>query len=118
MVSQLKRKRAIRAMIRLVRGIVLTGGKDHLVVDMGGENGGLGVRVFVPEPTVRQLQPGAVAILHTHLHVREDMLALYGFISEDELFMFELLLGVSGVGPKVAMATLSVLTPDALRLAL
>jgi Holliday junction DNA helicase RuvA len=105
-------------MIRLVRGIVLTGGKDHLVVNIGGPSGGFGVRVYVPEPTAAQCQPEDLVTLHTHLHVREDMLALYGFSTADELFMFELLLGVSGVGPKVALATLSVLTPDALRLAL
>jgi Holliday junction DNA helicase RuvA len=106
------------AMIRLVRGTVLAGSKDQLVINIGGEGGGLGVRVFVPEPTAAQFQPGARIQLYTHLHVREDMLALYGFASDDELLMFELLLGVSGVGPKVALATLSVLTPDALRLAL
>ena len=50
--------------------------------------------------------------------MREDALTLYGFESEDELQMFELLLGVSGVGPKVALSTLSTLSPDALRLAL
>jgi Holliday junction DNA helicase RuvA len=105
-------------MIRLVRGVVVAGGKDHLVVDVGGATGGLGLRVFVPEPTAAQFRPDQAILLYTHLHVREDTLALYGFASDDELFMFELLLNVSGVGPKVALATLSVLTPDALRLAL
>ena len=105
-------------MIRLVRGIVLSSGKDHLVVNIGGPSGGLGVRVYVPEPTAAERQPDELVTLHTHLHVREDMLAIYGFSTADELLMFELLLGVSGVGPKVALATLSVLTPDALRLAL
>ncbi|HRJ42833.1 MAG TPA: Holliday junction ATP-dependent DNA helicase RuvA, partial [Caldilineaceae bacterium] len=55
--------------------------------------------------------------LHTYLQVRESELSLYGFENSDELAVFELLLGVSGVGPKVALATLSTLTPDALRLA-
>ena len=57
-------------------------------------------------------------MLHTYLQVREDALTLYGFVSEDELAIFELLLTVSGVGPKVALSTLSTLSPDALRLAL
>lgn len=57
-------------------------------------------------------------MLHTYLQVREDALTLYGFESEDELAIFELLLTVSGVGPKVALSTLSTLSPDALRLAL
>ena len=55
--------------------------------------------------------------LHTYLQVREDALNLYGFASEDELGIFELLLGVSGVGPKVALATLGVMTPESLRAA-
>lgn len=105
-------------MIRLVRGIVIATGKDHLVVEVGSGYGGIGLRIFVPDPTATQYKADATITLYTHLHVREDALALYGFASEDELWMFELLLGVSGVGPKVALATLSTLTPDALRLAL
>jgi Holliday junction DNA helicase RuvA len=101
-------------MIRTLRGRVVAGGKDYLVVEVGG----LGLRVFVPEPTAIQERNGGNIILHTHLHVREDLLALYGFATEDELTMFELLLGVNGVGPRVALTTLSVLSPDALRLAL
>jgi Holliday junction DNA helicase RuvA len=102
----------------MVRGRVLSSGKDHIVVDVGSEAGGIGLRVFVPEPLAAQQTSGAQLILYTHLHVREDNLALYGFATDDELFMFEMLLNVSGVGPKVALATLSMLAPDALRLAL
>jgi Holliday junction DNA helicase RuvA len=105
-------------MIRLVRGTVLTTSKDSIVVDVGNAGGGLGLRVFVPDPTAAQAQPGGDLVLHTYLLVREDALALYGFATEDELAMFELLLGVNGVGPRVALSTLSNLTPDALRLAL
>ena len=105
-------------MIRLVRGVVLTTSKDSIVLDIGNAGGGLGLRVFVPEPTAAQAQPGSPLVLHTYLLVREDALALYGFATEDELAMFELLLGVNGVGPRVALSTLSTLTPDALRLAL
>jgi Holliday junction DNA helicase RuvA len=105
-------------MVRLVRGRVLSTGKDSIIVDVGGEAGGIGVRVFVPEPLAGHQTSGSPIMLYTHLHVREDMLALYGFATDDELFMFEMLLNVSGVGPKVALATLSMLTPDVLRLAL
>lgn len=105
-------------MIRLVRGTVLARGKDHLVVDIGGAAGGIGFKVFVPEPTLAQLNNGGAVTLHTYLQVREDALTLYGFATEDELGMFELLLTVSGVGPKVALSILSTLSPDALRLAL
>jgi Holliday junction DNA helicase RuvA len=105
-------------MIRQLRGVVLSSGKDHLIVDIGGSQSSIGLLITVPEPTAAQHRTSERITLHTHLHVREDMLALYGFASEDELVMFELLLGVNGVGPKVAMSALSTLTPDALRLAL
>ncbi|MCX6049915.1 MAG: Holliday junction branch migration protein RuvA [Chloroflexi bacterium] len=105
-------------MIRLVRGTVLARGKDYLIVDMGSSTGGLGLKVFAPEPTLAQFNSGIVVTLHTYLQVREDALTLYGFAEEDELGMFELLLTVSGVGPKVALSILSTLSPDALRLAL
>jgi len=105
-------------MIRLVRGTVVSRAKDHLVVEMGGAVGALGFKVFAPEPTIQQANPGGEVLLHTYLQVREDALTLFGFASEDELATFELLLTVSGVGPKVALATLSTLSPDGLRLAL
>ncbi len=104
-------------MIRLVRGTVVATGKNHLIVDMGGVGGGIGLRVFVPEPTLARCRVESKVTLHTFLQVRESELSLYGFENTEELILFELLLGVSGVGPKVALATLSTLTPDALRLA-
>lgn len=105
-------------MIRMLRGAVVARGKDHLVVDVGGASGGIGLKVFAPEPTLLQAQIDSQIFLHTYLQVREDALTLFGFASEDELSTFELLLTVSGVGPKVALSTLSTLSPDALRLAL
>ncbi|MFM7172270.1 MAG: Holliday junction branch migration protein RuvA [Caldilinea sp.] len=105
-------------MIRIVRGQVAIWQKDWLVVDVGGESGGIAFKVFVTEPTAARHQKGSAATLYTHLQVREDAFSLYGFESEEELAIFELLLTVSGVGPKVALSTLSVLAPDALRLAL
>jgi holliday junction DNA helicase RuvA len=104
-------------MIRIVRGTVLARGKDHFIVDIGGSTGGIGLKVFVPEPTLAQYNSDAVVTLHTYLQVREDALTLYGFTTEDELSMFELLLTVSGVGPKVGLSILSTLSPDTLRLA-
>ncbi|MBK8051634.1 MAG: Holliday junction branch migration protein RuvA [Anaerolineales bacterium] len=105
-------------MIRLIRGVVIARTRDVLVVEVGATGGGLGFKVFVPEPTAARLVEGAPTLLHTYLQVREDALTLFGFESEDELNVFELLLTVNGVGPKVALATLSTLSPDALRLAL
>jgi len=104
-------------MIRQVRGTVAAVGKSFFVIDVGGNGGGIGLRVFVPEPTLARFRAESRITLHTYLQVRESELSLYGFENAEELSVFELLLGVSGVGPKVALATLSTLTPDALRLA-
>ncbi|GIU87970.1 MAG: Holliday junction ATP-dependent DNA helicase RuvA [Acidimicrobiia bacterium] len=79
------------------------------------EVGGVGYRVNVPLGAVASLPPGGDAFLYTHLHVREDAMVLYGFTTRDERDTFEALLAASGVGPKLALAILSVHTPDALR---
>lgn len=105
-------------MIRLLRGSVAARGRDYLVVDVGQASGGVGFKVHTPEPTAARFTEGAAVFLHTHLQVREDNLTLFGFESEDELGIFDLLLSVSGVGPKAALSILSTLSPDALRLAL
>jgi len=104
-------------MIRQVRGTITAVGKSYFVIDVGSSGGGIGLRVFVPEPTLARFRVENRISLHTYLQVRESELSLYGFENDDELAVFELLLGVSGVGPKVALATLSTLTPDTLRLA-
>lgn len=105
-------------MIRLLRGAVRGRGKDYLLVELGSDGSGLGFKVHVPETIRLEAQINEPILLHTYLQVREDALTLFGFPTEDELSLFELLLGVSGVGPKVALSTLSTLSPDALRLAL
>lgn len=105
-------------MIRTVRGVVLAQGKDYLVVEVGSPTGGMGFKISTPEPTAAQFREGDGVDLHTYLQVREDALALYGFTSEEELTTFELLLTVSGVGPRVALATLSTMSPNALQLAI
>jgi Holliday junction DNA helicase RuvA len=107
-----------KRMIRLVRGLVAGKGKDFLVVDVGSATGGIGYKVTVPDVVALRVNVNSTIVLHTYLQVREDAQTLFGFENEDELGMFEMLLGVNGVGPKVAMATLSVLSPDALRMAL
>lgn len=109
-------------MIRLVRGTIIARGQDYAVVELGASSlsatAGLGLKIHLPAPTLAQSNSGQQITLYTYLQVREDALTLYGFESDDELNMFELLLTVNGVGPKVALSTLSTLTPDALRLAL
>ncbi|MGH9105820.1 MAG: Holliday junction branch migration protein RuvA, partial [Acidimicrobiales bacterium] len=80
------------------------------------EVGGVGSRVLVPAGSLGRVgEVGAPTFLHVHTHVREDALVLYGFTSREERDCFELLLGAHGVGPAVAVAMLSVLSPAALR---
>jgi Holliday junction DNA helicase RuvA len=82
------------------------------------EVGGVGYRVHVPASALPTLHPGDAAFLFTHLHVREDAMLLYGFPTRDERDTFEALIGTTGVGPKLALAMLSVHSPSALRRAL
>jgi len=83
------------------------------------EVGGVGYRALVPPAALAELgEPGVEVLLHTHLHVREDALTLYGFATRDERVSFEALIGAHGVGPALALAILSVHRPDALRRAL
>jgi Holliday junction DNA helicase RuvA len=82
------------------------------------EVGGVGYRAFVPASALPGLHPGDNAFLFTHLHVREDAMVLYGFPTRDERDTFEALIGTTGVGPKLALAMLSVHSPAALRRAL
>ena len=99
-------------MIARLSGTVWGIGDGHVVVRAGG----VGLRVYVPSSILQQLDDvGQPVDLFTHLHVRENELALYGFLTEEELALFKLLLSISGVGPKVALALLSTVSPDALR---
>jgi holliday junction DNA helicase RuvA len=89
--------------IALVRGAVAVRRPDHVVV----ETGGVGYRLAVSAQTLRAVPAvGRTVTLHTHLIVREDALALYGFVSEAERDLFLALIGVQSVGPKVALAVL------------
>jgi Holliday junction DNA helicase RuvA len=91
-------------MIALVSGIVAVRRVDHVVIDCGG----VGYRLAVSAQTLRQVPAvGGKATLHTHLVVRDDALALFGFASEEERELFLMLLSVQSVGPKVALAVLS-----------
>jgi Holliday junction DNA helicase RuvA len=104
--------------IAAVRGEVLDIGLDHAVVDVGGAGGGVGLAVHATPATLARLRRGEPARLATALVVREDSLTLFGFADADERELFTLLQTVSGVGPRLALATLAVLDPDALRRAL
>lgn len=76
---------------------------------------GVGYRVLVPTGTLADLHPGTSAFLFTHLHVRDDAMVLYGFTGRDERDTFEALIATTGVGPKLALAMLSVHSPASLR---
>jgi Holliday junction DNA helicase RuvA len=91
-------------MIALVSGEVAVRRGDHVVVSCGG----VGYRLAVSAETLRHVpRVGESASLHTHLIVRDDALLLYGFATEEERDLFLLLIGVQGVGPKMALAVLS-----------
>jgi len=94
-----------------VRGTVAGVAPDGAVIEVGG----VGIRVQCTPGTLATLRPGEHAQVATSLVVREDSLTLYGFCSDDERNVFELLQTASGVGPRLALAMLAVHTPDALR---
>lgn len=102
-------------MIASISGIIQKMASDHLVIAVGG----IGVRVFVPRPVLENVSDvGRSYRLFTHLIVRETALTLYGFDAEDDLMLFQMLLEVNGVGPKVALAILSTLSPEVLKSAI
>jgi Holliday junction DNA helicase RuvA len=94
-----------------LRGTVAAVAPDGAVIEVGG----VGMRVQCTPGTLATLRPGEPAQVATSLVVREDSLTLYGFGSDDERNVFELLQTASGVGPRLALAMLAVHTPDALR---
>ncbi len=98
-------------MIAHLRGTVAGVAPDGAVIEVGG----VGMRVQCTPGTLATLRPGEAAQVATSLVVREDSLTLYGFCSDDERNVFELLQTASGVGPRLALAMLAVHTPDALR---
>ena len=95
-------------MISSLRGTVLHAAADSVVVEVGG----VGFSVAVTPDVARTARIGETLALHTNLIVREDALSLFGFLEREELEVFIVLLGVSGVGPKSALGVLSGLTVD------
>lgn len=102
-------------MIAHVRGRLTWAGADQVIVDVGG----VGYRALVPASTRMRLPAaGAEVALHTSLQVREDSMTLYGFFEVTELELFETLLQITGIGPRVALAVLSASTPAEFRKAI
>lgn len=96
-------------MIAAIQGTLFHDGRDYVIVMAGG----VGYKVFCPPTVTGQL--GDILTLHTTLVVREDSMTLFGFNTGSERDLFELLLTISGVGPKVGLSILSTLSHDALR---
>ena len=101
-------------MIAYISGALVSAGENYIVID----NHGMGYRIFVSGKFLEHIPAYGTQIkIYTHMYIREDELTLYGFHSEEELSVFRILIGISGVGPKVAMAILTALTIQELQLA-
>lgn len=100
-------------MIAFVKGIVESVYEGGVIVD----HCGIGFDIKAPGSTLDLVGVGNEVKLYTHLYVREDVMDLYGFISKEDLHVFQLLIGISGIGPKAALAILSTLTVEQLRYA-
>jgi holliday junction DNA helicase RuvA len=96
-------------MIATLRGEVIQIEDNALIIEVGG---GVGMRVFVPKPLLTKFNTGEIVLLQTHLVVRENDLSLYGFETGSDRQLFLTLLGVDGVGPKMALSVLSTLNLD------
>ncbi|MCJ7716458.1 MAG: Holliday junction branch migration protein RuvA, partial [Anaerolineales bacterium] len=98
-------------MIASIQGKVLFSGDDNLVIDVGG----IGYLVYVPYILPTSLRRGEKVSLFTHLVVREDSLTLFGFQDQEEVSLFQELIKVNGVGPRLALETLSTHSPDVIK---
>ncbi len=102
-------------MIHFVRGKLDETGTDYIVLD----NHGIGYLIYIPSSVLEELPPiGETVRVFTYMYVREDQMTLYGFLTRDDLHIFKLLIGVSGIGPKGALGILSTISPNQLRFAI
>jgi Holliday junction DNA helicase RuvA len=102
-------------MIASLNGKLESLNSDAAIINVGG----VGFRVYMPTSALSVIGKSGDAVkVYTHMHVREDNIALYGFLSSEELWLFETLLGVTGLGPKLSLAMLSALTPDQITMAI
>ena len=101
-------------MIAYVKGVLAVVGQDSIITDKGG----IGININVPVSIISTLPSiGSEVKVFTYTYVREDAIALYGFMTMDDLDVFKLLINVNGVGTKTALGILSAITPNELRLA-
>lgn len=101
-------------MFAYIKGTLENKGNNYVII----ENCGIGYKIFMSATAIERLgEIGQTVKVHTYYHVREDNISLYGFITNEELKMFELLLSVSGIGAKSAIAILSEISPSSFALA-
>lgn len=101
-------------MIGRIRGTLVEKHPLFGIIDVSG----IGYKVFTTLPTLGQVSVGDEIILHTHLHIRENSQELYGFENKEEQSLFELLISISGIGPKSALGILNVSNPTSLKQAI
>lgn len=100
-------------MISYISGVIDVVEKDKVIVD----NNGIGYGIFMPQSALERLGAGENVKIYTYFSVREDAMQLFGFLTREELNLFRLLIGVSGVGPKGAIAIISACPGDSLHMA-
>ena len=101
-------------MINYIKGTLVSITENSIIV----ENGGIGYEIFVPLSVMDRIgQTGSGIKIYTYMYVREDLIQLFGFMDQDGLEVFKLLITVSGIGPKGALGILSVMDTDSLRFA-
>ncbi len=101
-------------MITYIRGELVAYENDKVIVDVGG----VGYGIHMSQQTMGMLpQTGNEVKIHTYMNVKEDAMQLFGFLTRDDLQVFKLVIGVSGIGPKGGLSILSELAPDELRFA-
>lgn len=102
-------------MFAYIKGELVEKASNYVIIDING----VGFQIFVSDLAISQIGDiGNIVKLYTYYYVREDVVCLYGFLNREELRMFELLLSVSGIGAKSAIATLSNITPSSFALAI
>ena len=101
-------------MFAYIKGSLEEKSSDYVVVEVGG----IGYKIFMSESAISKMcDLGEIIKIHTYYYVREDNISLYGFVTKEELKLFELLISVSGIGAKSAIAMLSNITPSSFALA-
>ena len=102
-------------MIGYIKGEVAGIYEDRIILEVGG----IGYNIFMPASSLDLIEGTGIDIkVYTYLHVREDAILLYGFLTKDDLELYKLLISVNGIGPKAALALLSVMNADELRFAI